>query len=231
MHARDLMSTDTVITVPPEAPVHLLAQIMAERGVTGLPVVDQTGRLHGLVTETDLLHRLAATDERPHGYLWGLFHSAEAQARHYARSHGRQARDVMSTELATATEDTTAEHIAHEMERRRIRHMPVVREGKLVGLVTRAHLLRAALTPAEPRISNAPDIEILSAVRRRMRAEPWCDVHFTFVGVRDGVVTFSGLAGSEDIRRGLRVLAEEVPGVQEVRFETMRTPPFWLHGP
>ena len=130
MLARDVMATE-VATIAPNAPLHAVAATMVERGVTGLPVVDAACRLLGLVTESDLLHRLAAAEQKQHGYLWGVFHSISRQADEYARSHGRFAADVMTlaADLFTATEDTTAEHLARVMEERRIRHVPIVREG------------------------------------------------------------------------------------------------------
>src|SRR4051794_40590031 len=126
MLTRDLMTTD-VATIAPNAPLHVVAETMVETGATGLPVVDGSSRLLGLVTESDLLHRLAAAEQPRHGYLWGIFHSISQQADEYARSHGQLAGDVMTLaeDLVTATEDTTAEHIAKVMEERRIRHVPV----------------------------------------------------------------------------------------------------------
>jgi CBS domain-containing protein len=233
MLASDLMATDGA-TSAPNAPLHVVAEMMAERGATGVPVVDGVGRLLGLVTESDLLHRLAAAEQRQHGYLWGVFHSISRQADEYARSHGQLAADVMTLaeDLVTATEDTTAEHVAKVMEERRIRHVPVVREGdRLVGMVTRAHLLRAALALPEHRDSQAPDNIIRREVIRAMRQQPWADTHFTFVEVRNGVVSFSGLVRNEHVKRGLRALAEEVEGVREVVFHTQPTPSYWIGAP
>jgi CBS domain-containing protein len=233
MLARDVMTTD-VATIAPNAPLHAVAETMVERGVTGLPVVDGSLRLLGLVTESDLLHRLAATEQKKHGFLWGVFHSISRQADEYGRSHGHIAADVMTLaeDLCTATEDTTAERLARVMEERRIRHVPIVQEGgRLAGMVTRAHLLRAALQLPEHRDVEAPDNVIRQAVIRAMRDQPWADTHFTFVEVKDGVVTFSGFARDEHVKRGLRALAEEVPGVRDVVFLTQRTPRVWIGAP
>lgn len=233
MLARNLMMQD-VATIAPNTPLHVVAETMVERGVTALPVVDSSLRLLGLVTESDLLHRLAATEQVQHGYLWGIFHSISRQADEYARAHGRLAADVMTLteDLVTATEDTTAEHIARVMEERRIRHMPIVRDGnKLVGMVTRAHLLRAALQLPEHRDIQAPDNVIRQQLLRAMRDQPWADTHFTFVDVKDGVVTFSGFARNEHVNRGLRALAEQVPGVKDVALQTQPTPSYWVGAP
>jgi CBS domain-containing protein len=233
MLARDVMAAE-VATIAPNAPLHTVAATMVERGVTGLPVVDGSCTLLGLVTESDLLHRLAAAERKQHGYLWGVLHSIGRQADEYARSHGRLAADVMTPaeDLVTAMEDATAEHLAGVMEERRIRHVPVVREGnKLAGMVTRAHLLRAALQLPEHRDAQAPDNVIRQAIMRAMRDQPWADRHFTFVDVKDGAVTFSGFVRDEHVKRGLRALAGEVPGVKDVAFLTQPTPRVWIGAP
>lgn len=233
MLARDVMAAE-VATIAPNAPLHAVAATMVERGVTGLPVVDGACRLLGLVTESDLLHRLAVAERKQHGYLRGVFRSISQQADEYARSHGRLAADVMTLteDLVTAPEDATAEHLAGVMEEKRIRHVPIVREGdRLAGLVTRAHLLRAALQLPEHRDIQAPDNVIRQAVLRAMRDQPWCDWHFTFVDVEDGVVTFSGFARDEHVKRGLHALAGEVPGVKDVVFKTQPTPRAWAGAP
>ena len=154
MLARDVMTTDPA-TIAPNAPLHAVAATMVEGGVTGLPVVDTSRKLLGLVTESDLLHRLAAAEQKQHGYLWGAFHSISRQAGDYARSHGRFAADVMTLaeDLVTATEDTTAEHLAKVMEERRIRHVPIVRGGKQPGRAghPRASAARRPATGRAPR--------------------------------------------------------------------------------
>jgi CBS domain-containing protein len=233
MLARDVMTTD-IATIAPNAPLHAVAAAMVERVVTGLPVVDASRKLLGLVTESDLLHRLAAAEQKQHGYLWGVFRSISRQADEYARSRGRLAADVMTRagDLVTATEDTTAEHLAKVMEERRIRHVPIVGEGNaLIGMVTRAHLLRAALQLPEHRDVEAPDNVVRHAVIRAMRNQPWADWHFTFVDVKDGVVTYSGFVRDEHVKRGLHALADGVPGVKDVVFLTQPTPRIWIGAP
>ena len=233
MLARDVMATE-VATIAPNAPLHAVAATMVERGATGLPVADASCKLLGLVTESDLLHRLAAAERKQHGYLWGVFRSISRQVEEYARTHGRLAADVMTPaeEFVTAPEDATAEHLAGVMEERRIRHVPIVREGnRLAGMATRAQLLRAALQLPEHRDAQAPDNVIRQAVIRAMHDRPWADRHFTFVDVRDGVVTFGGFVRDEQVKRGLRALAGEVPGVKDVAFLTRPTPRVWIGAP
>lgn len=217
MQARDLMSTNLVL-VSPETPVAAVADLLASRGISAVPVVGGDGRPLGIATEGDLIRRLA---DRPQGaWTWflDLFRDPSQQARRFAKAHGATARDVMSAELVTVEESTPAEEIARLMERHKIRRVPVVREGRLVGLVSRADLLRAILRPPQQAPAAVKDdAEILRAVIARMRTQPWTDTFWVYPHVENGVVTLYGYARSDAMRDGLRVLAGEVPGVRSVQ--------------
>ena len=230
MRARDLMTT-SLVTVPPDAPVEAVARVLSDRGISGAPVVDSSGKLLGMVTEGDLMRRLAAVEDRPQSWIAGLFRSAEEQAARYARTHGRKARDVMTTDLVTVDEDTPIEHIARIIEEKNIRRVPVERDGKLLGVVSRADLLRALIGPPQSLSADAPDSRIRARVVEAMRDQPWVDTYFIFPEVKDGVVTFYGFCRSEKVKQGLRVLAEGVPGVKEVRFETEEAPAYIVGAP
>lgn len=215
--ARDLM-TEQVATVPPDMPVASLARLLADRGVSSVPVADARGRLLGIVTEADLIRRLAGAEDKPTAWLLRRFRSADRQAERYARTHGRYARDVMTEDLVTVDEDATAEHCAHLMEEHGIKRLPVVRDGHLVGVVSRADLLVALLEPPEGIGAAAQDRDgrIRAALRAEMREQPWADSLYTFADVADGVVTLHGFVRSEAVRRGLRVLAGRIEGVARV---------------
>lgn len=223
MRAQDVMTRD-LVTIPPGTPLDAIARLFAERGISGAPVVDQDGRLLGLVTESDLMRRIAAPEDRPRGWLREAFTPAGRQAASFARTHGRTARDVMTTALVTAEEDTPIAHIAKMMEERGIRRVPVLREGKLAGIVARADLVRALMTPEATPHEAASDERIRRAVRAAMRAEPWVDAYFIFPDVKDGVVFFHGYCRDEAVKQALRVLAERIPGVRDVQVMVERTP-------
>jgi CBS domain-containing protein len=234
MRARDLMTT-SVVTLSPDTPVREVARVLAGRGISGAPVVDATGRLLGIVTEGDLIRRLAAPADRPRRWILDLLLPAAGQAARFARAHGRRACDVMTTDLATVDEDAPVERVANLLEQRRVRRVPVVRDGRLVGIVSRADLLRAVRAPADerpagerPAAEATDDARIHRALLARMREHPWVDPYFTFADVGDGVVTLHGFCRSEEVKRALRVLAEGVPGVKEVRMDFAPTPPFLL---
>ena len=228
--ARDLM-TEEVVTVPPDTPVTSLARLLGERGISAAPVADAEGRLLGVVTEADLLRRLASAEDAPVGWLRRLFGNADRQAEQYARTHGMKARDVMTRDVVAVPPDATAERCAHVMEERGVKRLPVVEGGRLAGVVSRSDLLRAVLepaarigTPAEER-----DRRILHALRREMREQPWAGGFYTFADVEDGVVTLHGFVRSEEVRRGLRVLASRVEGVERVE-DRMEDAPLPLPG-
>jgi CBS domain-containing protein len=225
MRARDLMTTG-LVTIPPEAPLESVAQILSDRGISGAPVVDGAGTLLGMVTEGDLIRRLAAKEDAPKSWVLGLFASAAEQAARFARTHGSRARDVMTTDIASVTEDTSVEHVAHIIEDKKIRRVPVLRDGKLVGVVSRSDLIRALLAAPGSIAADAPDERIRRDLAIAMRDEPWVDTYLIFPDVKDGQVTFHGFCRSGTVKQGLRVLAERVPGVKGVVFETQDPPAF-----
>ena len=220
--ARDLMTPD-VVTVPPETPVIAVARLLAERGISAVPVLDQAGALQGVVTEADLIRRLAGQEDAPRGWFASLFADPGAEADRYARTHGATAGDIMTQALVTVAEDATATQIAHMMEESHIRRVLVVTDGRLRGIVSRADLLRALVSPpqAEGRLS---DDRIRRAVLAAMKKEAWADTFYTLVEVKDGVVSFHGFARTDAVKRGLRVLAETIPGVQGVDDQTQPMP-------
>ena len=214
MQAKDLMSTDLVI-VPPETPVTALADLLASRGISAVPVVETSGKPLGIVTESDLIRRLAEVPRGPLTRFFDLFRSTP-QALRFAKARGKTARDLMTRDLVTVSEDATEGHIAQLMEKHAIRRVLVVRDGALVGLVSRADLLRAILQPQAAAPALGDDRAILRAVLAAMREQRWTDTFWVYPGVADGVVTLHGFARSGAVREGLHVLLQEVPGVKSV---------------
>lgn len=214
--ARDLMTRD-VVSIPPTMPVASVARLLAERGISALPVVSSDGRMIGIVTELDLIRRLAGAEDRRPGWLHRLVGSRDRDAERYAQVHGMLAEDVMTRDVLSVEEDTSAEHIAHLMEERGIRRVPVLRDGQLVGIVSRADLLQALMVPpASLGTDAAGDERIRAALWREIREQPWADTFYTYVNVRDGVVDFQGFARSDALRRGLRAMAHRIEGVRRV---------------
>jgi CBS domain-containing protein len=224
--ARDLMTTSLVV-VPPETPVVGVAELLASRGISAVPVADAEGRLQGLVTEGDLIRRLAEEKRGPLGWFLGLFGDSRRLAERFAKAHGARAQDVMTRDLVTVDEEAGVDDIARLMEKHQIRRVPVLRDGKLVGIVSRADLLRAVLAPAAPATAGeTTDAALLRGVIAAMREQPWVDTFYVFPSVKDGTVTFYGFHRSEPVQRGLVLLAQEVPGVRSVEDRTEPMPFF-----
>ncbi len=144
MRATDVM-TPNVITVDPDTLVQDLAKLLSERNISGAPVVDKTGAMVGIVSEGDLLHRAELGTERhtERRRSWWLEHFASELARDYVKSHGRTVKDIMTRDVATVSDDTDLADIATLLETKRIKRVPVMRDGKVVGIVSRANLVRA----------------------------------------------------------------------------------------
>jgi CBS domain-containing protein len=230
MRAKDLM-TITVVTVAPEARLADVAHLLADRGISAVPVLGPEGEVQGIVTEADLVRRLAGEAAgRPRGWFRALLtRRAGDTAKGFARLHGQRARDVMTTDLVSVQEDTPAEEIAQLMEERGVKRVPVLRDGKLVGIVSRADLLGLAFgTAAAPEMAVS-DARLLRDVERALRGQPWADAYLVFPSVESGVVTFHGWCRSRDVPRALRVLAEGLPGVKGVQMD-LREPPGFLLG-
>jgi CBS domain-containing protein len=217
MQVKDVMSR-AVLTVAPETPVAEVAALLSDHHVSGAPVVDTGGALLGIVTESDLAHRLAAKAAPAPSWLKALFSAAPAEARDYAKTRGRTARDIMTTPVRAVTEETSCEEAARLLETGAIRRVPVLREGRLVGVVSRADLLRALLVPEAPGPATADDTTLRQAVIAALREAAWThaySIHFT---IRNGEATFYGFPTPTEVQRGLRVLAEGIPGMKAVHF-------------
>jgi CBS domain-containing protein len=224
LRARDLMTPD-VVTVPPETPVLAMARLLADRGISAVPVVDAEGKVVGIVTEADLIRRLAGEADKTGGFFASLFGNQERDAERYARTHGVMARDVMTSDVVAVDPDTLAADVAHMMEDKGIRRVLVTQDGRLKGLVSRADLLRALVAPP-PEPGEFSDDRLRRAVTAAMKKEPWADTFYTMVDVKDGVVEFHGFSRSAAVQRGLRVLAENVPGVKGVTDNTQPMPAY-----
>jgi CBS domain-containing protein len=225
----DVMTTD-VITVDPDTTVQDVAKLLAERGISGAPVVDRSGRLVGIVSEGDLLHRAEIGTARRHRERrrsWWLDHFASEAARDYVKSHGRTVRDIMTPDVASVAEDTDLAEVAALLEARRIKRVPVLRDGKIVGIISRANLVRAlgASKGAPPREGEADDRSIRARLLGELGREEWAKIWPEDVIVRDGVVHFWLSSDEpEEKRQALRVAAETISGVRSIEEHIVPAP-------
>jgi CBS domain-containing protein len=216
MKAADIMVKD-VVTAGPEASVKELAAIMLERRISGMPVVDGGGRLLGIVSEGDLIRRPEIdTDRVKLGWL-RLLLSDEARARDFVKSHGRKAREVMTQPAISVAADAPLAEVVRLMERHRIKRLPVVDKGKLVGLVTRTDLLRAVVARQAAAPVERSDEDLRQRIVLMLRGEDWASSAVVHVQVENGVAQLWGTVESQDQREALLLAVRGVPGVKDVQ--------------
>jgi CBS domain-containing protein len=225
MNAADMM-TSPVVTIGSEATVRDAAWTMLTNRISAVPVLDGQRRLVGILSEGDLLRR-AETGTQRHRSWWGMFgHGSEQLAAEFVRSHGRKVADVMSRNVITAREDTPAPEIARLMETHGIKRVPIVEDGKLVGIVSRADFL-TALTGVQQgaTAANGDDAALRATIIVRLGRMPWIQPSIVNVAVRDGIVELTGLTDSHAQRRAVRIVVETTPGVRTVQ-DNMRVQPY-----
>ena len=230
MRAIDVM-TPNVITVEPNTSVQELATLLSERGISGVPVVDRDSRVVGIVTEGDLLHRTETGTERRiqrrrSRWLDTIGADQEA-ARDYVKAHGRIVREIMTREVISVSDTTELADIATLLETKRIKRVPVLRDGKLVGIVSRANLVRAlAMTKSEAAVvADSDDRTIRQRLITELTGQEWVHMWAADIIVRDRVVHlwFSD-DRSEEERQAVRVAAENIPGVRQVEEHIVPAP-------
>lgn len=218
MKAADIM-TRRVVTVHPDTPVRDAVHLMLQNDMSGLPVVERDGTLTGIVTEGDFLRRAELGTERKRRRWLEMLIGPHRLADEYVQSHAKTVGEVMTQDVVTAAPDAPLDQIVAAMERHRVKRIPVVREGRLVGIVSRANLLRA-LGAASADLSTR-EVPTDTAIRDRLLADldaqSWAPETRISVVVWDGTVHLWGTITDETHRRALAVLAENVPGVGEVR--------------
>jgi len=215
MRAADVMTPDPMC-ISPDASITDAIRLMLERKFSGLPVVDARGALVGIVTEGDLVRRTeTGTQRKRWGWIEFLMGPGRLAAE-YLQTAGRKVGDVMTADVRTVKEDRLDE-IVHVMERHQINRVLVVRDGKLVGIVTRANLLHAlASVIAEAKPGPTSDASIRERVYAELKAQRWAPVGLVNVVVRNGVVRLSGTLLDERQRGAIRAAAENIPGVKAV---------------
>ena len=207
--------THPVVTVPADATVFAAADILLGSRISAAPVVDADGKLVGIVSEADLMNRPEVGTVPAKSWLQRLLADNALLARDYIRSHSHRVADVMTREVITAGERTQLAEIAKLMERHRIKRVPIVRDGKVIGIVSRANLLQGLLAREPHPADGANDEKIRAGVFAELAKHPWSS-GVTNVVVDQGVVHLWGNVGSASSKEAARVVAENIPGVRRV---------------
>ena len=215
MIAADVMTPD-VICAAPETPLPELVRLMLDNRISALPIVED-GRIVGIVSEGDLLHRAeTGTESRPSRWL-ELVTSTDRLAADYTRTHGRKAGEIMTRDVVTVADTTPIAEVAHLLEARRIKRVPVTRDGRLVGIVSRRNLLQALATSLSPPPITCGRQEHPRSLLCELRRQAWAGGPGSINAVvADGVVHLWGVAPDETLRQAIVVVAENIPGVRAV---------------
>lgn len=216
MNARDVM-TRNVISISPDATVLQAARMMLEHHISGLPVVEK-GKLVGVLSEGDFLRRQETRTQHRRSRWLEFLMGPGRMAEEYTHTHGSKVSEVMTTEVETATEDTSLEDIVALMEKHHIKRVPIVRGAKMVGIITRANLMHAMVGLARgAKPIKESDATIREQLMKIMEEQTWAPTAMVDVQVHDGVLELWGTILDERQRDALKVAAENIPGVKAVK--------------
>ena len=216
MNAADVMVTN-VITVGLDACLQDVAHLLLTNRISAVPIVDSDGKVVGIVSEGDLMRRAEAGTGRRRSWWLSLLTGKEVLAAQYVKEHSRKVADVMTRDVITATPDTPLQDIANILEKNSIKRVPIIKDGKMVGVVSRANLLQALASLRKQIEGGTPnDTKIRETVVQRLNAEPWLRSSLINVIVQDGTVELWGIVDSPTEKKAVRVAAEETAGVRAV---------------
>lgn len=216
MKAKDAM-TRQVVSVRPDATIWEAARLMLQHRISGLPVVDNTGALVGILTEGDFLRRAETGTERKRPRWLEFLAGPGRLADEYVHANGRKVEEVMTPYPETVTEDAPLDAIVQLMEKCGIKRLPVMRGQALVGIISRANLVRAMVSRA--RAAQEPtkdDADIRDRLIAEIDRQAWSPRSLVDVAVHDGVVELRGCVLNDPQRQALKVVAENIPGVKSV---------------
>ena len=223
MRAHEIM-TPQVITVGPETTVLDAIQTMLQHQISGLPVVNSTGELIGIVSESDFIRRAEICTQHERGRWLSFLAGADRVAIEFAREHGRKVSDIMTPNPHTVTENATLEDVVQTMESRDVKRLPVMRGNQIVGIITHSDFLGAVASVAHTFADvSADDRDIRGRLIATLHQTPWRPRHL-HVSVRDGVASLRGVVSTGAARKAAIAAAESVRGVRQV-LDGLRIPP------
>jgi CBS domain-containing protein len=217
MNASDIMVSD-VITVKSSGTVQEVAELLLANRISAVPVMDDSGKLVGMVSEGDLLRRGDADTGHDRPRWLRLLMGREMLAAEFVKENSRKVAEVMTRAVVSAEPDTSVADVATLLERHRIKRVPIVRNGKIVGIVSRANLIQALAASRGKALPPQPvgDIELREKIVSQLKGEPWAKPGLVNVTVNDGTVDLWGIVDSSVEKQALRVAVEVTPGVKAV---------------
>ncbi|HSE76376.1 MAG TPA: CBS domain-containing protein [Alphaproteobacteria bacterium] len=217
MRARDIM-TRRVHSVRATATVNQIVRTMIGRRVSAVPVVDGNRRVLGIVSEGDLLRRVEIGTDRRKSWWYALLADPTTRARDYVKSNAARAADIMTTPVMSISDTTDVAEIVDLMQRWDIKRVPVVKDGKLVGIVSRRDVIRSlGKTRGGAARARGDDASIREHLRKKLSSLSWTDAALVNFIVDKGMIELNGMVPSADQRDAIRVMAEGIPGVRKVK--------------
>ena len=217
MKAEDVMTRE-VISIDPDSTVLQAARLMLQHHISGLPVIDNSGNLVGVLSEGDFLRRRETKTEKRRSRWLEFLMGPGRIAAEYSHSHGNKVAEVMTKEVESVDVSTLLEDIVDVMERKRIKRVPVLCGGLVVGIITRSNLMHAMVSLARVAQPGATDdTSIREKLLAEIQKEQWAPAASVNVVVHDGVVELWGVIVDERQRQALKVAAENIAGVKEIK--------------
>jgi CBS domain-containing protein len=218
--------TRRVVTVAPDAPIEKAVRLMLRHRVSGLPVVDRSAKLVGIITEGDLLRRVETGTEGQRPRWLKLLLGTGRLASDYVRSHGHKVKDAMTRDVVAIRETTPISEVVELLEIHHIKRLPVLKRRRLVGIVSRANVIRGLVGLAgKAPTTRVRDTEIRNRILAEIDGQPWSPGTSVDAVVRNRVVDLWGAITSESQRQALRTAAERVAGVRMVRDHLAKVDP------
>jgi len=228
MQARDVMTTG-VLSVTSQTEIGDAARLLHDNRISGVPVIDD-GKLVGIISEGDLMRRAESGTERRPSWWLNLLAQPHSRAVDYLRERGRRVADVMSRNVVTVTEDEDLRKIAETMERRDIKRVPVVRDGAVVGIISRANLMHGLIVRGDTKAPASDDRSIRETIDAELH-RAGIKSSLANIVVSDGTVHLLGMAHSDEQRRAIQAAAERTAGagrvVNELRVVPIHPAEYW----
>jgi len=229
MRVKDIM-TKGVVSVAPQSTVAQALDLMTRSHVSGLPVIDLSQALVGIISEADFLRRPEIGSLKRDAPWYESFFMPGRSAEIYAHTHGRRVDEVMNSDVATIGEDARLDEAIALMRTRRVKRLPVVDGGKVIGIVTRSDFVRALALFVRPSYEEelTTDAAIKRAIDDELRAQPWAPTASVEIEVKDGAVTLRGTLTDERERMAVRTVAENANGVLAVHDQMALVEPYLM---